>query len=125
VDALRPAAAGDVLEQLQPPGRDRVRSPNRYWNSSITATIRGHVPLRSAARSSSSLVTSWALAASARRRISSARCCNSASPNSRSVLMLTPISARAAARRSAAGRELGERHALLEVEQVELQLVRE
>ena len=50
------------------------------------------VPSGSAARSSSSLVTSCALAASARRRISSARCCSSASPNSRSVLMLTPIS---------------------------------
>ena len=62
------------------------------WNSSITATIRGQRPSGSSARSSSSLVTPCALAASARRRISSARNRSSASPNSRSVLMFTPTS---------------------------------
>ena len=130
VDALRAAAPGDVLQQHG--GRlghrvvlgEQVLELVDHGDDPRPAAAGGSRPR---ARSSSSLrhlVPPWP--PSARRRISSERNCSRASPNSRSVLMLTPTSLACGSQVGPVrpGRELGERHALLEVEQVELQLVR-
>ena len=101
------------------------RPASSTWNSSITATIRGQCPPGSSARSSDSLAASYRLAAWARVRSSSLRCRSMARPNSRSPLTLMPASRTCGQPAGVArpGHEPGERHALLEVEQVEGQFV--
>ena len=101
------------------------RSPNSNWNSSITATIRGQRPSGSVARSSSSFVTSCALAACGAAAHLVGEVLQQREPELAVVVDVDADQPRVRQPASGppAGRELGERHALLEVEQVERQLV--
>ena len=100
------------------------RSPNRYWNSSITATIRGQVPCGSAVAQLLELGDLVGLGRLGPLPHHLGEVLQQRQPELPVGVDVDTDQAGVRQPAFAAGGELGERHTLLEVEQVELQLVR-